>query len=476
MWGDKLAEQGTVPTVLVRNGWVPPRPKPRALSDLAARVLDPGTGAPSPVAMALLHRDLPAFTAGHGPAAGRFSDDLDEMLAWAPHLDSSYVAIQGPPGTGKTYRGARLVRAMLLAGKRVGITAMSHAAVENLLEAVVAAFDEAGDSHLLRAVKRGDEPTAGGTFGVDYAATNPPAARGDYNLVAGTTWLFAGGDMQQHPVDVLIIDEAGQLALADALAATRSAHNLVLLGDPLQLPQVAQASHPGGGGRSVLEHVLGEHATIPAERGVFLAETRRMHPDVCEFISDEIYEGRLTSHPSCRQQSTERGTGLRWLPATHAGRATESEEEAELVHAEIASLIGTPWTNQHGLTTPLGTSDILVVAPYNDQVSLVGRRLDADPRTRGVAVGTVDKFQGREAAVVFFTMTTSTAADMTRSGDFLFSQNRFNVAVSRARCLAYLVCTQDLLNSRGRTIEEMRLLSTICAFVERADTASAAEE
>lgn len=469
-WGDKVAEHGVVPTALVRNGWVPPRPKPQALSELAARVLDRSDGEPSPVAMALLRRDLPTFVAGHGPAGGMFSDDLDEMLAWAPHLDSSYVAIQGPPGTGKTYRGARLVRALILAGKRVGITAMSHHAVENLLEAVIEAFDEEGDSHLLRAVKRGDEPTDGGIPGVDYAAANPPAAKGDYNLVAGTTWLFAGTDMQKHPVDVLVVDEAGQLALADALAATRSADNLVLLGDPLQLPQVAQASHPGGGGRSVLEHVLGDDATIPAERGVFLAETRRMHPDVCAFISDEIYEGRLTSHPSCTQQTTVRGTGLRWLPAEHSGRATESEEEAELVHAEIASLIGTPWTDQHGVTAPLDRSDILVVAPYNDQVSLVRRRLDADPRTQGVAVGTVDKFQGREAAVVFFTMTTSTAADMTRSGDFLFSQNRFNVAVSRARCLAYLVCTEDLLNSRGRTIDEMRLLSTICAFAEGAGT------
>ena len=217
----------------------------------------------------------------------------------------------------------------------------------------------------------------------------------------------------------------------------------------------------------MLEHVLGDDATMPPDRGVFLAETRRMHPDVCTFISDEIYEGRLSSHPSCAGQTTELGTGLRWLRAHHAGRVTESEEEAEIVAGEIDRLLGTTWTNQYGEQGPLTVADVLVVAPYNDQVALLRARLDADARTRGVAVGTVDKFQGRQAAVVFFTMTTSTSADMSRSGDFLFSRNRFNVAISRARCLAYLVCTEELLNSRGRDIEEMRLISTICSFVEQ---------
>jgi uncharacterized protein len=467
LWSEKVAELGTLPSVVVRNGWVSPNPKPAALSELAAGVL--GTGpAPKPVALALLRRDLPRFLPGRGPAGGVFGNDLDEMLAWASGLDKSYVAIQGPPGTGKTYRGAHLVRALVKAGKRVGITAMSHHAIDNLLEEVVRVFEEEGDADELRAVKRGFAPNHGALAGVTYAGGNKAAASTNFNVVAGTTWLFAGNDMAAAPVDVLLIDEAGQLALADALSAARSTDNLILLGDPLQLPQVSQASHPGGGGRSVLEHVLGEHATMPPDRGVFLAETRRMHPDVCSFISDEIYEGRLTSHASCAVQTTELGTGLRWLRAEHAGRVTESEEEAELLHDEITRMIGTPWTDQHGRTAPMRASDVLVVAPYNDQVALVRARLDADPITRGVAVGTVDKFQGRQAAVVFFTMTTSTAADMSRSGDFLFSRNRFNVAVSRARCLAYVVCTEELLNSRGRDVEEMRLLSTICSFVERA--------
>lgn len=464
LWSAKIAELGCLPPVVIRNGWVSPNPKPAALSELASCVL--AGSAPNPVALALLRRDLPVFLPGGGPASGLFNDDLDEMLGWATQLDGSFVSVQGPPGTGKTFRGAHLVRALLKAGKRVGITAMSHHAIDNLLEAVVEVFEDAHDLQELRAVKKGKTPSGQGLNGVTYAPSNGAASKARFNLVAGTTWLFAGNDMLAEPVDVLLIDEAGQLSLADALAASRSAHNLMLLGDPLQLPQVAQAAHPGSGGLSVLEHVLREDATMPPHRGVFLTETRRMHPEVCTFISEEIYEGRLTSHPSCADQTTDVGTGLRWLRAHHAGRVTESEEEAEIVTAEIARVLGATWTNQKSAQAPLGAHDVMVVAPYNDQVALLRTRLDANPTTRGVAVGTVDKFQGRQAAVVFFSMTTSTAADMSHGAEFLFSRNRFNVAISRARCLAYVVCTEELLNSRGRDIDEMRLISTVCAFVE----------
>jgi uncharacterized protein len=426
--------------------------------------------------LALLRGELPAFTNGGGPPGGVFSDDLNEMLAWATHLDHSYVAIQGPPGTGKTYRGAHLVRALIAAGRRVGITAFSHEAIDNLLAEIISVFRYAGELDRLCAVRRGEEPDNGGLSGVTYAPKNGPCARNEYNLVAGTTWLFAGADMRGAPVDVLLIDEAGQLALADALAASRSAHNLILLGDQLQLPQVTQALHPGGAGRSVLEHVLqgggvpegglSEHVTMPPTRGVFLAETRRMHPDICSFISEVIYQGLLHSDPSCNQQTTVLGTGLRWLAARHRGNSTQSPEEADIVAGEISRLIGTPWTNQKGQVRPLGVGDFMVVAPYNDQVNLVRARLDADDLTQSVPVGTVDKFQGQEAAVVFFTMATSTGADMTRGADFLFSANRLNVAISRARCLAYLVCTEDLLNTRARSVDEMRLIATLNAFVE----------
>jgi uncharacterized protein len=258
--------------------------------------------------------------------------------------------------------------------------------------------------------------------------------------------------------------------LADALASANAARNLILLGDPLQLAQVAQAEHPGGSGVSVLEHVLGEHATLPNSDGVFIAVTRRMHPDVCSFISSQIYEGRLTSHESCARQGTRFGTGLRWLEVRHTKSSTESSEEVRVVAEQIASMIGTPWTNQHGIEAPLDADEFMVVAPYNDQVQLLQSTFRENPVLAGVQVGTVDKFQGREAPVVFFTMTTSSAADMPRGPEFLFSRNRLNVAVSRARCLAYLVCTEELLNSRAKTIDEMRLIGTLSAFVEYAQT------
>ena len=465
-WNERSRDLGVLPSTVAVNGWVRSEPKPTALGELAAKLLAPDHGPPNRVSLALLRRDLPRFEAGRGPDAGMFADDVDSILEWVPYLDHSYVAIQGPPGTGKTFRGAHIVHELISRGTRVGIMAMSHAAIDNLLSEAIKVFDEKGHRDRLRCVRKDKPPDDGGPPGVHYATTTDPCADDQFNLVAGTAWLFSNKAMKESPVDVLIIDEAGQLALADALAASRSAHNLLLLGDPLQLPQVTKASHPGGGGLSVLEHVLGPEATMPADRGVFLHETRRMHPDVCRFISDQIYEGRLDSHPSCAIQDTEFGTGLRWLEAEHAGRATECEEEAELVVAEIIRLMGTNWTDQRGRTAPLGVGDFMVVAPYNDQVHRLREYLNADARTRGVVAGTVDKFQGREAPVVFFTMTTSGAEDIPRGAEFLFSRNRLNVAISRARCLAYLVCTEDILNSRAGDVEDMRLISTLCSFVE----------
>lgn len=466
-WGERCQELGTFPSVVIRDTWVPAKPKPQCLGELAERVLAPNPlGAPNADSMALLGRDIPTFVPGRGPIGGRFTDDLGGIKEWIRYLDHSYVAIQGPPGTGKTFRGAHIVHRLICDGLRVGITAISHNAIDNLLGEIVRVFEELGDSHLLRAVRRGAKPPTGALPGVDYAKDNPPCAKPGYNLIAGTTWLFSGPHMRGALVDVLIVDEAGQLALADAVAASTSSQNLVLLGDPLQLPQVSRATHPGGAGNSVLEHILGADVTMPPDRGVFLTETRRMHPDICRFISEQIYEGRLRSHPSCAIQTTALGTGLRWLRVEHAGCSTESPEEAAVVAQQISQIVGNEWIDQKGHKAPLQAKDIMVVAPYNDQVNLLRSELDSNGSTRGVRVGTVDKFQGQQAPVVFFTMATSSAEDMPRGPEFLFSRNRLNVAISRAQCLAYLVCTEELLNSRAHTVEDMRLISTLCAFVE----------
>lgn len=470
VWNDACQQSGYVPTVIVLYDWVDAKPKSRALSEFAARQLDPSGRPPNAATAELLQGENPRFVPGGGPRGGAFGDDLAEMTEWVTQLDRSYVAIQGPPGTGKTYSAAHLVHTLLTGGRRVGITAMSHAAIDHLLKEIVKVFDDAGASEVLHAVRKPGSELGRQLSGVTYATDNRQCAAREFNLVAGTTWLFASPEMRAASIDVLLIDESGQLALADALAASCSARNLILLGDPLQLPQVTQADHPRGSGRSVLEHVLGKDVTLDANRGVFLSQTRRMHPDVCSFISKQIYEERLTAHPSCEQQTTVLGTGLRWLAAHHQGNSTESPQEADLIAAEIGRLLGTPWTNQKGEEKPLTADDLMVVAPYNDQVRVIRGRLARNADTARVPVGTVDKFQGQEAAVVFFSMATSTGEDTTRGADFLFSRNRLNVAISRARCLAYLVCTEELLNTRARTVDDMRLIATLNAFVEWAQS------
>ncbi|MCB0978539.1 MAG: ribonuclease H-like domain-containing protein, partial [Acidimicrobiales bacterium] len=470
VWDERAVEQG-IPCSVVLDDWVGPSSKRTALVQLVDQVLDPdANGVANPVTLALLQGSAPSFVPGGGPADGRFSDDTDDLARWVTELRSSVLAVQGPPGTGKTYRGAHMAKELVAAGKRVGIMAMSHNAIDNFLAEIVDVFAQAPALDL-RASRNQSEPEGGGLAGVSYVSSNSKLADPNFDVVCGTAWTFASRDLLDEPVDVLLIDEAGQLALIDAVVASMAARSVVLLGDPMQLPQVAMANHPGCSGRSALGHLLGDRDTIDDSFGSFITETRRMHPDVCRFISDRIYEGRLTSHPDCANQTTDLGTGLRWLKVEHSGCSTESIEEAEAVEEQIRVLLGKHWTDKAGADHVIGIDDIMVVAPYNDQVRLLRERLNVSPETRGVAVGTVDKFQGRQAPVVLFTMTSSCAEDMPRGTEFLFSKNRLNVAVSRAQCLAYLVCTEQILNSRARTVEDMHLIATLCAFVEYAQPA-----
>lgn len=263
--------------------------------------------------------------------------------------------------------------------------------------------------------------------------------------------------------DWLFVDEAGQVGLANMVAMGRAARNIVLVGDPRQLPQVIQGAHPEPANLSCLDWMLGDHKTVPPDRGIFLPVSRRMHPEVCRFISDQVYEGRLNSHPDTARQAA-RGTcfpeaGAFWVPVPHEGNAQIAAEEVEVIRASVTDLLKGTWTDKDGTTRPMRASDIIVVAPYNAQVNTL-----RDALPDAIRVGTVDKFQGQEAPVCLVSMTASSAEETSRGMEFLFSLNRINVAVSRAKVLALVFGAPRLREAKCDTVEQMRLVNMICAL------------
>jgi uncharacterized protein len=370
-------------------------------------------------------------------------------------LDDSYLVIQGPPGTGKSTKGASVIVDLLAAGKRVGVMSGSHKAIDNLLEKVAADANRRGVQY--RAIRKGKDDKG-------YAAFDAP-----HDLAAGTSWMFSREAFVQK-YDYLFVDEAGQISLADALACAPAARNLVLMGDPLQLKQVAQGAHPIGTGGSVLQHVLDDEDTIPVERGIFLDVTYRLAPATASFISSMVYEGRLHNDPPtakhCVDAARLRGSGMRYLPVSHSGNTRSSAQEAAAIADAVADVLSGTVTLDAG-PRPTTQRDILIVAPYNAQRRLI-RRVLAEAGFGDVRVGTVDKFQGQEAPVVFYSMATSSGEDVPREIGFLFEKNRFNVAISRAQCLSVLVCSPELLNVRCSSIEQMELANLLCAYVAAA--------
>ena len=381
--------------------------------------------------------------------------DLAAQQALVRSLDGQHLVIQGPPGTGKTWLSGRLIADLLAAGRTVGVASTSHKAIHNLLDAV----EEAAAATAPALAFAGRKKASTGNPESEYASANVSSvwAAGDAlgaDLAAGTAWLFTHPD-HDGTLDYLFIDEAGQVSLADALAMGAAARNLVLVGDPLQLAQVSQGSHPDGADASVLAHLLGPHATVPPDRGLFLERTFRLHPDVCGFVSDAFYDGRLRADESTSGRTTPLGTGLRYLPVPHEGNRQESKEEVAAVAAEVVRLVA----------AGVGVGEIMVVAPFNAHVDLLRAGLAAAGHA-AVRVGTVDKFQGQEAPVTFYSMASSSGEDVPRGLDFLLSRNRLNVAVSRAQRLSYLVCSPRLLEVDCNTIEHMRLANALCRFVE----------
>jgi len=296
-----------------------------------------------------------------------------------------------------------------------------------------------------------------------------------WQLVAGTAWLFSAEPMNQA-FDYLFVDEAGQVAIANLVAMATSSRNIVLLGDQMQLAQPIQGIHPGRSGESSLEYLLNGMATIPPERGIFLKTTWRMHPDVCRFISEAVYDSRLEPEMANNVQRLILGkdahpllkpTGIRFVAADHDACSQRSEEEAGIVSELYRSLLKQEYVDKQGKMHRMTENNILVVAPYNMQVNLLRRILP-----EGARVGTVDKFQGQEAEVVIISMATSSGDYLPRLIEFLYSRNRLNVAISRARCLAILVANPALMSIRCTTPEQMSLVNTLCWVREYSDRQS----
>jgi superfamily I DNA and/or RNA helicase len=380
------------------------------------------------------------------------------------------LAIQGPPGTGKTFTGARMIIDLVAKGRRVGVTAVGHKVIRNLLNEVIKAGQE--DSKPIRCLHRVREKSATISVGIEEETDSAKAVakiqKREYDVVGGTAWVWTKPTLAEA-VDVLFVDEAGQMSLANVLACAQAAKSLVLLGDPQQLEQPQKASHPEGSELSALAHLLGGHETMPEARGLFLGETWRLHPVISQFTSELFYEGKLHSLPGLERQVLSgptpfAGAGLFYVPVVHEGNQNDSPEEADRVAEIVHSLIvsGVIWTDRMGVSSPLTLEDVLIVAPYNAQVSAIAQRVP------GARVGTVDKFQGQEAPVVIYSTTTSSWEDAPHGMEFLFNRNRLNVASSRARCVCIVVGNPMLFEPECRTPEQMRMANAYCRYLEMA--------
>ena len=461
------------PRALVPLEWIRTPDHQFALQEVGEWVVANGVDAPGPYRAArdLLLRRPPRCGQESGGALCRPGEsDLDAARRLGLALDHTTLAIQGPPGSGKTYSGARMIGSLLAAGKRVGITATSHKVIGNLLSAVLDAAAEDGVD--VRAVQRGEKDRILDHENVAHGKDTDDVRRrlddGRSNVAAGTSWLWASSKMRDA-VDVLFVDEAGQISLANVLAVARATQSLVLLGDPQQLDQPLKGSHPPGADRSALAHVLGTDATMPPTQGLFLETTWRLHPELCAFTSEVFYDGRLEpeAHLAIQRLRADTplldGVGPRLLEVATHGADNESPIEAAAVARVARELVdgGATWVNGRGETRPLTWDEVLIVAPYNAQVGAIQRLLPEAAR-----VGTVDKFQGQEAPISIYSLTTSSPELAPRGMDFLYSRHRLNVATSRARCVAVVVASPDLLRVRARTPEQMRLANAFCRFVE----------
>ncbi|MGZ2439382.1 TM0106 family RecB-like putative nuclease [Sinorhizobium medicae] len=426
-----------------------------------------GSG-PYLAARALLMRLTPSL---NGQEIQKDSEStLDAAIRISGHFADGVLPIQGPPGTGKSHTGARMICSFVQQGLKVGITANSHKVIRNLLDKVQDAASEMGvELHCVQKAKELEDDQPRLTFAKNNQAVFDNLASGRSQVAGATSFLWAAADAQDV-LDVLVVDEAAQMSLANVLAVSHAAKRLILLGDPQQLDQPTQGTHPDGTSVSSLEHILEGRQTIGADMGLFLSETWRMHPEICGFDSELFYDSKLHPVPGCEKQcilsdGPINGSGLRFAAVEHAGNKSHSVEEAGAIMQIVMTILqsNTRWVDRDGSEKALTIDDIVIITPYNAQVFEIQQRLP------GARVGTVDKFQGQEAPIAICSMATSSHADAPRGMEFLYSSNRFNVAISRAKCLAILVASPQIFEAECRTPRQMQLANAFCRFLEQAD-------
>ena len=420
-----------------------------------------------------LMRNIPRITGYQSGQPIVLSHDpslrLLEIVKAVRYLDNSYLAIQGAPGSGKTYTGKHVIAELLKLGKKIAISSNSHKAINHLLINTVKYCKEEGITGYFACTKDTDETLT--ELGVDIYKNEDIASHLQPSCVIGTTaWGFTRDDLE-NAFDYLFIDEAGQVSVANLIAMSRSTKNIILMGDQMQLGQPSQGSHPEDSGLSILDYLLHKTPTIDESKGIFLGTTYRMHSAVNRFISDAIYEGKLKSVldndlqcikvPDGYQGILNKEAGIIPVPVFHEGNTQASEEEVEKIVLLARQLIGRVFTAKNGVDRLIDWSDMLFVAPYNHQVNKLKSALGKQAK-----VGSVDKFQGQEAPIVFLSMCASDANESARGMKFLFDKNRINVAVSRAQCMAIVVYSPSLLETAASNIEQLEKVNLFCRLVQ----------
>ncbi len=470
----RMAAKDVHPGAVFSKNIVQNKEAPNSLLRIAEWVVEHGIDADGPYRAGrdLLLRFPPRLSAD-GPIRRTGETSLDAARRLVSIVDRTTLCIQGPPGSGKTYTAARMAVDVISRGGKVGVCALSHKVIRNLLDALVRAGDEAGKEFgIIQKPRSISENQNTKILEInDYDLILANLTDGLAHVVGGTAWMWAREGFAGS-VDVLFLDEASQFALADAIAISAAAPSLVLVGDPQQLESPIQGSHPDGTDASALHHFLGDEMTMPPDRGLFIEETRRLCPAICSFTSEQFYENRLFPFAGLDRQrlvgSPFAGSGLWFVPVPHEGNRNTSPEEVARVAGIFQSLIapGVAWTDAVGASHPMTPEDVLIVAPYNAHVTAIGA---AVPEARA---GTVDKFQGQEAAVVIYSMATSSPDEAPRGMEFLYSLNRLNVATSRARCVCILVASPKLFEVDCRSPRQMRLANAFCRYLEMAPTLS----